>query len=162
MYLVHSLYMACLWGCRRLCRNSVKPDFLTTYSPKKYLKLDVGWFHPCIQCGILTSNELSYMILIRRDYEQITINCCRVCRRSKLSNKWIYSINEIHFTPHKIIRIARLRYILRYLRGYFSGYFSFLFLSSVRMIFVRFPSMRFPSRDKYSPWRRSSVLVSCL
>ena len=106
--LVHSLYMACLWGCRLLCRNSRTPDSLTTYSPKKYLKLDVGWFHPCIQCGILTSNELSYMILIRRDYEQITINCCRVCR-NKLSNRWIYSINEIHFTPHKIIRIARLR-----------------------------------------------------
>ena len=80
MYLVHCLYMACLWGCRRLCRNSRTPDSLTIYSPKKYLKLDVGWFHPCIQCGILTSNELSYMILIRRNYEQITINCCRVCR----------------------------------------------------------------------------------
>ena len=60
----------------------------------------------CIQCGILTPNEFSF--LMRRDYEQITINCCKVCR-SKLSNKWIYSINEIHFTPHKIIRIARLR-----------------------------------------------------
>ena len=84
------------------------PDSLTIYSPKKYLKLDVGWFHPCIQCGILTSDELAYMILIRRDYEQITVNCCRVCR-SKLSNRWIYSINEIRFTPHKIIRIARLR-----------------------------------------------------
>ena len=109
--LVHSLYMACLWGCRRLCRNSVKPDFLTTYSPKKYLKLDVGWFHPCIKCGILNSNELSYMVLMRRDNELRANNnklLCRVCR-SKLSNKWIYSINEIHFTPHKIIRIARLR-----------------------------------------------------
>lgn len=108
MYLTNSLYMACLWGCRRLCRNSIKPDSLTIYSPQKYLKVeDVGWFHSCIQCGILTSNELSYMILIRRDYEQITINCCRVCR-NKLSNKWIHSINEIRFTPHKIIRIARL------------------------------------------------------
>ena len=85
MYLAHSLYMACLWGCRLLCRNSRTPDSLTSYSPKKYLKLDVGWFHPCIKCGILTSNELSYMILIRRDYEQITVNCCRVCR-NKLSN----------------------------------------------------------------------------
>ena len=98
---------------REIYRERARAKFtrakaLTIYSPKKYLQLDVGWFHPCIKCGILTSNELSYMILIRRDYEQITVNCCRVCR-NKLSNKWIYSINEIHFTPRKIIRIARLR-----------------------------------------------------
>ena len=144
MYLAHSLYMACLWGCKRLCRNSRTPDSLTTYSPKKYLKLDVGWFHPCIKCGILTSNELSYMILIRRDYEQITINCCRVCR-NKLSNRWIYSINEIHFTFYTTHKNRPS------MVGATRREFSFLISVSSNIIYLRRPSTRFPSRDKYFP-----------
>ncbi len=40
--------------------------------------------------------------------------------------------------------------------------FSSLILSFIQTIFVRPPSTQFPSRDKYFPWRRSSILVSCL
>ena len=40
--------------------------------------------------------------------------------------------------------------------------FSSLILSFVRMIFVRLPLTRFPSRDKYFLWQRASILVSCL
>ena len=45
--------------------------------------------------------------------------------------------------------------------GVIRRYFS-LILSFARMIFVRLPSTRFPSRDKYSPLQRSATLVSCL
>ena len=92
---------------RKLCRSATlsrrhkrnSPD--TTYSLKHF----PGWFFPCIRCSIRTSNEISYIILIRNDYEQVTVTCCRHCR-NKLYNKVLTDINEIHFTPHKIVRIA--------------------------------------------------------
>ena len=94
---------------RKLCRSATlsrrhkrnSPD--TTYSLKHF----PGWFFPCIRCSIRTSNEISYIILIRNDYEQVTVTCCRHCR-NKLYNKVFTDINEIHFTPHKIVRIAKL------------------------------------------------------
>ncbi len=66
----------------------------------------IRWWHSCIVCGMITANEISYLILLRNDTDQFTVSMCARCRKSVSYDKEIKIINRVILSDHKIIYIA--------------------------------------------------------
>lgn len=67
----------------------------------------IRWWHTCIVCGMITANEISYLILLRNDTDQFTVSMCTRCRKSISYNREIKIINRVIQSDHKIIYIAK-------------------------------------------------------
>lgn len=66
----------------------------------------IRWWDHCIVCSCMTANEVSYLLLLRRDVDQFTVPMCSRCRKS-LSYRQFKIINRVIFSDHRIILIAR-------------------------------------------------------
>lgn len=76
----------------------------------RYLKYDkIRWWFPCTNCGTYTTNDLSYLIVLRKDIDQITSPMCMRCIHSFKVNKSFKEINNIQYAPHINIRLVHLK-----------------------------------------------------
>ena len=70
--------------------------------------LNEGWFFPCEMCDILTSNQISYMIMLRKDIDQITFTMCNRCKVS-FNIQHLHSLYHLKSNPHLELRFCTPR-----------------------------------------------------
>lgn len=94
------------WFC--LCNRSTRRPPSTTREIKFVRVRKFGWFFPCEVCNILTSNEISYMIMLRKDVDQITFTVCNRCKAS-FTMRQFQSLYGVEKNPHLELRFCTPR-----------------------------------------------------
>ena len=98
--------LRCFGRRRRPPKHPNRPSIDTD----RYLKYDkIRWWFPCTNCGTYTTNDLSYLIVLRKDVDQITSPMCMRCIHSFKVNKSFKEINNIQYVPHINIRLVHLK-----------------------------------------------------
>lgn len=99
--------------CNRSCRNP--PSTIRETEFVRVRKQNIfapessdGWFFPCEMCDILTSNQISYMIMLRKDIDQITFTVCNRCKIS-FNIQHLHSLYHVKSNPHLELRFCTPR-----------------------------------------------------
>lgn len=94
------------WFC--LCNRSSRRPPSTTREMEFVRVRNDGWFFPCEMCTMLTSNEISYMIMLRKDVDQITFAMCNRCKVS-FNIQHLHSLYRVKSNPHLELRFCTPR-----------------------------------------------------
>jgi hypothetical protein len=95
---MHDIYNRNMWPCGCLFRKTDELDKNTHHT-------NVGWFYPCLICDMKTSNMVSYLVLIRSDYDMFSVPMCNRCKQK---DDVFNTINDIRYNVHRSIRISTL------------------------------------------------------
>ena len=68
-----------------------------------------GWFFPCMVCGAVTSNQITYMVLLRKDVDTITVHGCNRCKDYLKPNTLVRPLYTINRDPHTELRFYTTR-----------------------------------------------------
>ena len=68
---------------------------------------EIRWWFNCVECGILTANEVCYLVLLRRDVDQITSPMCNRCKNT-LHHYTFRILRVVRHTEHRTILVVKL------------------------------------------------------
>lgn len=96
------------WFC--LCNRSTGRPLSTTKDVKfvRVRNQNIGWFFPCEACDTPTSNEISYMIMLRKDVDQIKFFVCNRCK-SNFHLDHLHPLYHVKKNPHLELRFCTPR-----------------------------------------------------
>jgi len=95
-----------MWDCPCLGREKDQVDASARNNDEALsTAYEEGWFRPCLYCDTMTANCVSYIVLIRNDYDQFTVHLCKRCRRVPDP----FALKYTHeYDAHTIVRVVTL------------------------------------------------------
>ena len=69
---------------------------------------NIGWFFPCMHCYRITADETTYLLIMRKDVDQITFSVCHRCRPTSTPAKLVVH-SRIQYTEHLNVCLATPR-----------------------------------------------------
>lgn len=71
---------------------------------------DYGWFFNCYYCRQMTSHSMTFLLMLRHDYDQVTLPVCRACmhkQNNSIRSDFTRVMSDSRLDPHRIARILR-------------------------------------------------------